>query len=433
MDKNTIISQKLPFERLYFILLILALSIPLQTFAYFQDANIDVNHIEYKGYVLDQGNNSPLTSASVSLINTNISIVTNDEGEFLIKVPKHINDGSLQVSYLGYQDKIVPLLDFKDNTLNIKLKPSVIELSEISIKLRDAEALVREVLKKKGSNYLNDNTIMTAFYRETIKKRRSYVSLSEAVIDLYKNPYESSKTDLIKLHKARKNANYKKLDTLTLKLQGGPTSTLYIDVMKNPEILFTEDMADVYEFSYDKSTQINGRHIYVVKFKQRQTISEPLYYGKLYIDSETLAMTKAVYSLNMENKDEVSKMFVRKKPRQARVYPTLASYSIDYRQKDGKWYYSYGSIDLAVKIKWKKKLFNSTYKLNVEMAITDWKKNTDNETIKAKDRLKSSVVLSDKAAGFSDPIFWGEYNVIEPEKPIESAIKKIQKQLRKLN
>ena len=52
-------------------------------------------------------------------------------------------------------------------------------------------------------------------------------------------------------------------------------------------------------------------------------------------------------------------------------------------------------------------------------------------SLKYKDRFKSTAILSDEAAGFSDPEFWGEYNVIEPEKPIESAIKKIQKQLEK--
>ena len=51
---------------------------------------------------------------------------------------------------------------------------------------------------------------------------------------------------------------------------------------------------------------------------------------------------------------------------------------------------------------------------------------------KVKDRLKSSVIMSDEASGFSDPEFWGEYNLIEPEKPIETAIKKIQKQLKSI-
>ena len=65
------------------------------------------------------------------------------------------------------------------------------------------------------------------------------------------------------------------------------------------------------------------------------------------------------------------------------------------------------------------------------MAVTDWKKNMTKQLPKAKDRMKSSIILNDEAIGFSDPDFWGEYNIIEPEKSIESAIKKIQRQLRR--
>ncbi|WP_103071373.1 carboxypeptidase-like regulatory domain-containing protein [Aquimarina sediminis] len=425
------IFYKKRIDHLLFVLLIFGFTTHINAFTYFQEDTVNYN--EYNGYILDKETNRPLISVTITVDNTNISTITNDEGEFLLKVPKDMASGKIVISHLGYLDKIIPLSDFGEKKLKIKLDVSITELGEVNIGPKDPEALIRAVLKKKGTNYINDNTIMTAFYRETIKKRRTYVSLSEAVVDVYKNPYESPKTDVIKLFKARKSADYKKLDTLTLKLQGGPTSTLYIDVMKNPEILFTENMTDTYIFTFDKSTKINNKDIYVLKFKQRSHIKEPLYFGKLYIDSETLAMTKAIYSLNMEDKEEVSRMFVRKKPRNAKVQPTQASYNIDYRQKNGKWYYGYGRIDLTVKINWKKKLFNSVYKLNVEMAITDWKKNIDNQTIKPKDRLKSSVVISDEASGFSDPKFWGEYNVIEPEKSIESAIRKIQRQLRKLN
>ncbi len=435
MNKKSILFCKKQLTYLLFVFLFIGHSINAHAFTYLQDISTqdDANYNEYKGVVVSKETNQLLVSVSISVNNTNISTVTNDEGEFLLKVPKDISNGEITISHLGYNDKILSLSEFEGNELKIKLESSITELSEINIDPRDPESLIRAVMKRKGSNYINHNTIMTAFYRETIKKRRSYVSLSEAVVDVYKNPYESSKTDIIKLYRARKSADYKKLDTLTVKLQGGPSSTLYIDVMKNPEILFTDNMLKTYEFSFDKSTKVNDRYIYVIKFKQRPQITEPMYFGKLYIDSETLAMTKAVYSLNMENKEEVSRMFVRKKPRNARVQPTQATYNIDYRQSNGKWYYSYGRIDLAIKINWKKRLFNSVYKLNVEMAITDWKKNIDNETLKPKDRLKSTVVISDEASGFSDPKFWGEYNVIEPEKSIESAIKKIQKQLRKLN
>jgi hypothetical protein len=37
----------------------------------------------------------------------------------------------------------------------------------------------------------------------------------------------------------------------------------------------------------------------------------------------------------------------------------------------------------------------------------------------------------EEVSGFADPEFWGEYNVIEPEKPIEQAIRKIQRKMGK--
>ncbi|KAA1248166.1 carboxypeptidase-like regulatory domain-containing protein [Aquimarina sp. RZ0] len=435
MDKKSTHSNKINLTYLLFVFLSLGYICNMQALALFQDTDVQnpTNYDEYKGIVVDSESNKPLISASITLNETNISTITNDEGKFLIKIPKNISDGEVTVSFLGYNDKVIALSSIKGEKVTIKLNLSVTELSEVNIDPKNPNAIMRAVMKNRGINYLNDPTIMTAFYRETIKKRRTYVSLSEAVVDVYKNPYKSSKDDIMKLYRARKSTDYKKLDTLTLKLQGGPSSTLYIDVMKNPELLFTENMLETYEFSFDKSTKINDRYLYVLNFKQRPSKADLLYYGKVYVDSETLALTKAIFSLNLEDRDEASKLFVRKKPSRAKVYPTEASYNIDYREKDGKWYYGYGRIDLTFKVNWKRKLFNSTYKLNIEMAVTDWKKNIEKESLKAKDRLKSSVVISDEASGFSDPAFWGEYNVIEPEKSIESAIKKIQKNLRKLN
>ncbi|MCD6544744.1 MAG: carboxypeptidase-like regulatory domain-containing protein, partial [Flavobacteriaceae bacterium] len=101
----------------------------------------------------------------------------------------------------------------------------------------------------------------------------------------------------------------------------------------------------------------------------------------------------------------------------------------DYRNKNGKWYYNYGRIELSFKIKWDKKVFNSIYHLTIEMAITDWKINTDRKSLKNKERLRHNVIINDSASGFSDSEFWGDYNVIEPDKSIENAIRKIKKQL----
>jgi len=84
-----------------------------------------------------------------------------------------------------------------------------------------------------------------------------------------------------------------------------------------------------------------------------------------------------------------------------------------------------------LRIKWKRKLFDTKYLSVIEMAVTDWEDAAGTKAPERSGRLRPGVIITDEASGFSDPEFWGEYNVIEPEKPIETAIKKISKQLEK--
>ena len=67
------------------------------------------------------------------------------------------------------------------------------------------------------------------------------------------------------------------------------------------------------------------------------------------------------------------------------------------------------------------------------MAVTDWAANSDKASVKNKERMRKNVILTDQASGFSDPRFWGERNVIEPDKSIHNAIKKIQRNYQKSN
>lgn len=384
---------------------------------------------EINGKIIDQDTNKELVFADLVVDGSNISTVSNTDGEFLLKIPDSLYSGTLTISHLGYEKRILKISDIASNE-KIELKPAVTQLDEVMVlsQFTNARALVLETLNKRSTLYNNENTLMTAFYRETIKKRRRDASLSEAVVQIHKEPYKSSRNDNIELIRARKKTDYSRLDTIALKLQGGPFSNLYIDVIKYPEYIFDRENLDYYEFSFGESTQIDQTPVYVVNFKQRPGVVTPLYYGKLYIDATNLALKSAVYSLNVENKQLASEMYVRKKPRRVDVFPTEATYRVNYRTQNGKWLYAYSNILLTFKVDWKGKLFNSVYTLNSEMAVTDWKI-VDDHIFKNNIMLRPSTILTDQASGFSDPEFWGEYNIIEPEKSIETAIEKIKRQL----
>ncbi|WP_273566372.1 hypothetical protein [Maribacter halichondriae] len=86
-------------------------------------------------------------------------------------MPKEIGEVNVLISFLGYKNKIIPLSQFKAGNNKVFMDISVEQLSEVNLSVpKDASALVRETLKRKGENYFKDPTVMTAFYRETIKK-----------------------------------------------------------------------------------------------------------------------------------------------------------------------------------------------------------------------------------------------------------------------
>lgn len=396
--------------------------------------NAQKSYTEYKGKVMDIDTREPLVFVNLMVKSTNVSTISNTEGEFILKVTNSMNDETVVVSLLGYNQHELKLRILAGGNGDIFLSKRITQLSEVNLTaFKSAAALVRKVFADKFNNTLDQSVLMTAFYRETIKKRNRNVSLTEAVVYVYKQPYSSARKDMITLHKARKNTDYRRLDTVTLKLQGGPFSAVYVDIMKYPEYIFTDTTLGLYNFTFDMPSTVNDRPVYVVKFKQRKAVFGPGYQGKLYIEAESLALVSATYALNIVDSKMASELFVRKKPRDVDVTVLQAAYRVDYREKDGKWYYGYGSVQLAFKVNKKRKLFNSVYTLSSEMAVTDWYINTAGFKPKPKDRLRPTVIIADAISGFSDPDFWGPFNVIEPEKSIQSAIDKIRRKIKRAN
>ena len=154
------------------VLLCATMAIPVQNIHAFQDSpEQEVGFKQFRGEVMDSQTKNPLVFASITLEGTNISTVSNTEGKFLLKVPEEISDGNVKVSFLGYQTRIIPLNQMRNKKNRIAMEVSITELAEVNISIpKSAERLVRETLDKKGENYFNDPTLMTAFYRETIKK-----------------------------------------------------------------------------------------------------------------------------------------------------------------------------------------------------------------------------------------------------------------------
>jgi len=382
----------------------------------------------YTGMVIDAESGDPLPFATVEGVGGTIATVTNIEGEFILKVPENTSIQSIKITYVGYKNMTADIMKYRnlDNT-PIRLQPTSVNLQEVTIRAEDATPLIGEILNNINENYSNDDMMMTAFYREAIKKRRNYVSISEAVVDIYKAAYANDfKYDQVKLIQGRKSADVEKMDTLLFKVQGGPVTTLLLDVVKNPYLLLSEKYEKVYNFFITGVISLNDRLHYIISFNQKPYVTTPFYSGKLYVDMEKLAISEAEFELNMENEVEVAEMFIRKKPIGVNVIPEKAAYRSKYIIEDGKWYFSYARAEVKFDVKWDRKLFKTQYYTMSEIAITDRGERAP-ERIPMKERFKKSQVLDELVYVFFDPDFWGSYNVIEPDQSIEDAIEKLNR------
>jgi len=385
-----------------------------------------------KGKVVDAETGTPLVFASVAVTGSNVAIVTNIDGEFTLKIGTELASGNLEVSFLGYKNKVVPISSMRDNGYKnvISMESAPIPIKEIVVRPLNPEEIVEKAISRIGKNYENVPNLMTAFYRETIRKNRTYVSIGEAVLEIFKAPYNSDvRFDAARIYKGRKGSDVERMDTVLFKLQGGTTSVLQLDIAKNTEQVLTIDAMKYYDYSIGGIIEIDGKPHYGIDFVQKPSVDMPLFMGTLYIEMDSYALTEAEFGYNVSDKAAAQSIFIRKKPLGMEVTPELVSYRTKYREQDGKWYFTYSRAEVKFKVDWKKKLFNTYYTTMSEMAITD---RTAEEVIKfaGKEKLKYTDVFSERVSAFTDPDFWGDYNVIEPDQSIESAIRRLSRKLK---
>ena len=391
------------------------------------------NTVSVKGRVIDDDSGKPLEYASITINSTNISTVSNKEGFFTLRIPISARNYQLKVQYLGYINLTTPvitLIDKEDNIL--RMKAGSIHLSEIEVVSGDGTKLVREALSLVNKNYENDPNMMVAFYRESIKKGSNYISLVEAVLDVYKESYKSYRDDQARIYIGRKATDINPKDTIFMKFQGGISDALLLDLAKHPEFVFGEN-ADEYIFTIENIITMDNRPHYVIKFQPFPGIQDILFRGTIYLDVESLAFKRVEFNMNVEDQKDAANIFIRRKPSSMRVTAESASYIVEYVENDGKWYFNYSSTAVKFRVRWKQRffgLFASTYTIFSEIAVTD-RYEEPVQRFARKERIHSSDVIAEKVEHFINPEFWGDYTVIEPDKEISNAIKKLSDKLQR--
>ncbi|MGA0063728.1 MAG: carboxypeptidase-like regulatory domain-containing protein [Flavobacteriaceae bacterium] len=393
----------------------------------------DTDLLTLRGKVYDAQSNEPLPLASIRLEGTSYSTVSNDEGVFSLKFETVERPTHLIVSYLGYRSARLALTELSqlNGEISVGLLSDSIRLEGIDVNNpQDAKSIVLKMLDNYDAMKPLQSKTAVSFFRERINRRNRNLSITEAVIELQKDHLKEGLNGAYVIE-SRKRNDYIPIDTIALKLQGGPYNFIYLDLLSYRNHILDDESIDQYLFTLTGKVRYNGEDVYIVHFEQRPEIYDPLYKGDLYITVEKHRLSKANFELNITNSEQAAKLFVRKKPQSLKIEPTRVAYRIDYQTAGEEPVQAYADLQMDFTVNWRNRLFNRNYTVLAEMAFTRWDFAKKEEVRPRNERLRPTVIMADSESGFSDPNFWKNYNVIEPDQDIETILKRIERQLRR--
>ncbi|MFW5752149.1 MAG: carboxypeptidase-like regulatory domain-containing protein, partial [bacterium] len=369
------------------------------------------------GIIKNAETEKPVSFASITFKETPFGTISNQEGQFIYKIPVNYLPAELTISSLGY---LSGSAEIKSDTsrMEIELTPVKIPIKEVIIKPVEPRKLIQDALKAVQENYPLETKLLTAFYRETTQQDAKYVVLAEAVTQIYKTSYsKDNSSDRIKVLKARKGNNVKSMDSIVLKLQGGPHTTLGLDLVKNRPSFMEPEFMKYYDFSFSDIIVLDTSYFYKIDFKPVSPNNYALFEGSFHVDRNDNAFKKIEFRFTRESLHEARDMLIKKTSPKIRAKPLTANYMVNYEKKEGKWHLSNLRTELIVKVRKRRFRRATTFKTIIEMAITNEESPRQIERFRRKETFKANDILVEDTGPY-DYYFWGEQNIIRPEETL---------------
>ena len=391
---------------------------------------VNVNYIA--GVIVDDETLEPLPYATIALKNKGRGTVSNNNGEFGLKITSDLINDTLSVSYLGYIGREVPVQQSLGNNFTISMKREFISIPEIIIRNQIPQEIISRARSALPRNYGNTPALMTGFYREGVLKKSELQTYSEAILQIYKSSYSGTLLgDQIKVYKSRKIENTDLSDTLTVRLKAGLSTCLELDGAKNIFDFLTKESMPDYSYRMTDIVTYDDEAAYAVEFEQRENVDMPLYKGIIYINTVDYGILNAEFELNQSLIHKMKDSFVSNPSRGYNTWPVSVKYSVSYRKVNDRYFLSHVRGDLIFSSNQKKKLFNTQFRVFFELAITEI--DLKNVTRFEREELAPIHSIFSKTITNYDPLFWGNQDFLRPEDNLLQALKNMNVRLQEFS
>jgi len=385
-------------------------------------------HLLISGKVTDAETSEPLPYATIGIIHRGRGTVTNNNGEFVMKITEQCLNDTLSVSFVGYKNREIPVRSLPGNEMTIRMERDFIPIPEIIIRAQDPQLIIRKAVSSIPENYGTTPAMLTGFYREGVYRKKEPQIYLEAVVKIYKSAYARTLyNDQIKVIKSRKIENLEAKDTLAVRLKAGLSSSLTLDGMKELFDFLDPESFNSYDYHLTDIVTIDEQTAYVISFAQKSWVTEPLMKGDVYINVDNYAVILAEFEINPLYIDQTRQSYISRLPHDYSMRPEYVRYRTLYRCVDGRYYLSHVRGDLGFLARGKRKLFNSHFNVFFELAVTDHRL-TNVERFDHDELAPVYSIFSQTITGY-DVEFWKDFDFLKPEDDIMEALKKLNVRL----
>lgn len=380
-----------------------------------------------RGTVRDAAGGRPLAYVSVTLPGTHFATVTNQDGSFVIK--SDVTPRAVSFSLLGY--KVLTMPADRERAMQVSLSRGEFFLDPAQVITGDPLTILREAIYKISDNFPAEPELFDCFYRETAQKRQRFIYVSEAVTRMYKSSFRNSfGRDRSAVEKSRLLTSPRRSDTLAVKVIGGPTQTVDLDLVKQRASILDESSLEFYILELMEPVMIDDRRQIVIKLTPSPTIesSYAQQHGVVYIDQETLAFTRIELSLDMSDPDKATRVMLVRKPADIRFKPKEMSLLLNYKREGDRSRLSYVRTVFRFNCDARRRIWNTEFTAIAETVVTNRHTGEAAVPIERTESFRSADALADKTDLYADPDFWRAYNIIEPTESLEHALGRLRKE-----
>lgn len=376
------------------------------------------------GVVYDKINDEPIAYCAIGVNNSTIGTISNQNGEFRLTLPDSLAKNMIKLSHIGYMNEEIEISLLAGQTVRISLEPKVVPLQEIIVRSVNPLDVLKNMMANRKKNYPSLPAYITTFYREGVEHKKKVISLTEAILKIYKTGYQSNAgSDQVKLEKMRNIISKQESDTIFTKMKSGVNACLLLDVMKIlPDFLIEQSKDESpYIYTHTDISEVDNRRVNVISFEQKKGIELPLNKGDLFIDAENHALLEVRFEVNPEYVTKATPQYIERKSKDINLTLQRAQYTVSYKPSiDNIYYVNHIRGDIEFKVRRKRRLFSTSLHLWFEMVSCEI--STENvKSFARSERLSPYNVFSDTNYNY-DRDFWKNFNIILPEDKLEDMI-----------